>query len=246
VLRFFRSRLLNFNPPILASKKIFVTTPNPELLNMAYGDSNLRQILNSATLAVPDGVGIGFAWRFLGIPGRPVLIKGRVLFMELMKLANKKGWRVFFLGDQAAMEARNVLSRSLKKVAIEATDGPWLDSQGNPKGNKDETKESECISKINEFRPHILFVGFNAPKQEKWVYKWLSRLDIGAAMVVGGTFDYVSGRTALPPNWMDKAGLEWLWRLVRQPWRIGRIINAVVVFPIRVFIYRITHGSLQI
>ena len=245
VLRFFRSKLSNFNPPILASEKISVITPNPELLNMATKSLELKGILNSATVAVPDGVGIDFAWRFLGLPGKLKLIKGRVLFLELMSLANKKAWRVFFLGDKAAEETNKVLSRSLKRVKIEAMDGPWLDSDGNPHGKEDETKETQSISKINEFKPHILFVGFNAPKQEKWVYKWLPRLNVGAAMVVGGTFDYVSGKTQLPPKWMEKVGLEWLWRLIRQPWRIGRIINAVVVFPLRVLISRFNHDSVQ-
>jgi N-acetylglucosaminyldiphosphoundecaprenol N-acetyl-beta-D-mannosaminyltransferase len=112
--------------------------------------------------------------------------------------------------------------------------GPWLDKDANPLGPQNRLVEEKSIARINEFKPHILFVGFNAPKQEKWVYKWLPHLKVGSAMVLGGTFDYFAGRAALPPEWMEKLGLEWLWRLIREPWRAPRIFNAVVVFPIRV------------
>ena len=240
VLRIFRSNLAKFAPPTPSASKLFVVTPNPELINMCQSDSDLLRVVNSATLASPDGVGITFAWKFLGLSGEPTLIKGRELFHELIKLSNKKAWKVFFLGDKTAVETKKVLSRSFKRVAIEAEVGPWLDKEGNPLSEEDERREAEVIAKINQFRPHILFVGFNAPKQEKWVYNWLPRLDAGSAMVVGGTFDYFAGKAVLPPKWMGSLGLEWLWRLIREPWRAGRIFSAVVIFPIRVVVSKFT------
>jgi N-acetylglucosaminyldiphosphoundecaprenol N-acetyl-beta-D-mannosaminyltransferase len=221
------------------SAKIFVVTPNPELINLCQSDRELLKVVNSATLAAPDGVGITFAWRFLGLSGEPSLLKGREIFYGLVKLANKKGWRVSFLGDKTAEGAKNTLLQSLKGLEIQAEEGPWLDSKGNPLNPEENHRDEEVISKINKFRPHILFVGFNAPKQEKWVYKWLPKLDVGSAMVVGGTFDYFAGKATLPPKWMEDAGLEWLWRLIRQPRRIGRIFNAVIVFPIRVVLNKV-------
>ena len=236
VLRIFRSSLTKFAPSVASNSKIFVVTPNPELINMCQSDSELLKVVNSATLASSDGIGITFAWRFLGLSGMPKLIKGRELFYELIKLANKKGWRVFFLGDLTAMGTKKVLTRSFKRVLIEAEEGPWLNKEGNPLGEDDKRKEAQVVARINQFSPQILFVGFNAPKQEKWVYKWLPELNVGSAMVVGGTFDYFAGKTSLPPKWMENLGLEWLWRLIREPWRVGRIFNAVVVFPARVIL----------
>ncbi len=166
-------------------------------------------------------------------------IPGRVMFMQLMGLANKKGLRVFFLGDKNVHHAKEALTRSFKMVKIEAAQGPWLDLEGNPTSADERQREEECIDRINKFGPHILFVGFNAPKQEKWLYKWLPKLNTPAGMVVGGTFDYFSGIADLPPKWMETLGLEWLWRSVRQPWRAGRIIKAVFVFPFLVYISKI-------
>ena len=239
VLRIFRSNLTKFSPPVESNYKIFVVTPNSELVNMCQSDPNLLNVVNSATLASADGVGITFAWRFLGLPGNPTLIKGRELFYELIKLANKMGWRVFLLGDKTAIETKTILSRSFKRVLIKAEEGPLLDNWANPISEKEKRKEEEVVVRINQFKPHILFVGFNAPKQEKWIHKWLPKLDAGSAMVVGGTFDFFAGKAALPPKWLEGLGLEWLWRLIREPWRAGRIFNAVVIFPIRVVLSRL-------
>jgi N-acetylglucosaminyldiphosphoundecaprenol N-acetyl-beta-D-mannosaminyltransferase len=240
VLRFFDSRLTRFSTENKSIPKVFVVTPNPELVNMCQSDGALLKIVNSATLAPIDGVGLTFAWRFLGLAGRPQRIKGRVLFYELIKLANQKGWRVFFLGDKTVKTTKTVLSRNFKRVLIEAEEGPWLDTDANPLNSQERKKESEVVTRINAFGPHILFVGFGVPKQEKWVYKWLPKLNVGSAMVLGGTFDYFAGKAVLPPNWMEKLGLEWLWRLTRQPWRVPRILSAVVAFPLRVLASKIT------
>ena len=73
------------------------------------------------------------------------------------------------------------------------------------------------------------------PKQEKWIYKNVKKLDVKGIIAVGGTFDYVFGKASLPPKWMEEAGLEWLWRLLHEPKRVFRILNAVVIFPLKVW-----------
>jgi N-acetylglucosaminyldiphosphoundecaprenol N-acetyl-beta-D-mannosaminyltransferase len=239
VLRIFRSSLDKFFVPGQIASKIFVVTPNPELINLCQRDLVLREVVNSATFAPPDGVGLVFAWKALGLPGTPKLIKGRELFKSLVELANKKSWRVFLLGDKTALKTKEVLLRSFKNIIIEAEEGPWLDKEANPLSSEDKVKEEKVVAQINRFKPQMLFVGFGVPKQEKWVYKWLPRLDAGSAMVVGGTFDYFAGKAALPPEFLEKVGLEWLWRLIRQPWRAPRILSAVVVFPFRVLASKI-------
>ncbi len=171
------------------------------------------------------------------------IIKGREFFLELMKLANKKDWRVFLLGGEegAAKKATKNLQKSLKRVVLESAEGPMLDENAIPVSKGDVKIEKDVVRKINKLRPHILFVALGAPKQEKWLDKWMENLDIGGAMVVGGTFDYMAKKTALPPKWMEKLGLEWLWRLMSQPGRAKRIFTAFPLFPLRVYWYRLIH-----
>lgn len=265
-----RAKVLAFVRFSLAKKtKFSIFTPNPEIVLASTKDKELARILGRASLALPDGIGLSMANRFLSLssPKNMLLrvpvcffqgigvglatfinrdwlykglrpIKGREMFLDLIKLSNKKGWKVFFLGGRKGIgeKAAVALKKNYKKVKIEYFQGPELDSDGSPMREIDRNLEKEAIEEINEFRPQILFIAFGAPKQEKWIDKWISRLHIGGAMVVGGTFDYVFG---LPPKWMSESGLEWVWRLVREPKRIGRIINAAIVFPLRVFLYKL-------
>ncbi|MBI4153402.1 WecB/TagA/CpsF family glycosyltransferase [Candidatus Woesebacteria bacterium] len=254
------------------NSKFSIFTPNPEIVLAAEGDKNLKEALKKASLAIPDGVGLSQAARFLSLPAPKniilrvltcfiqglwvglatffarewlqealPIIKGRELFMDLIKLSNKKGWRVFFLGGKGeeAKGAGEKLGRSYKRVRIAYAQGPMLNSEAKPVRQKDKDNESYVIEQINEFKPHILFVGFGAPEQEKWLIKWLPSLDIGGGMVVGGTFRYISGQAKLPPGWMEEFGLEWVYRLIREPWRIKRVLTAFPVFPLKVFFYKL-------
>lgn len=173
------------------------------------------------------------------------LIRGRDMFLELVKLANKEQWKVYLLGGEGkvAQDSADFLRKSLRKVKIMFNSGPILDKRGRPVKKQDNLKEKEVVEQINKFKPHLLFVAFGAPKQEIWVNKWLSKLNIGGAMVVGGTFDYISGKAKLPPAWMEKLDLEWLWRLITQPRRVGRILTAFPLFPIKVFWYKMQLSS---
>ncbi len=273
VLRFVRERLRKFDKKEPKKDSFLVVTPNPEMVVRAEKDEIFANILNSADLSLPDGIGLSAADKFMSLPApknrilrAPVLlvqgfivglavlfkgdwlmenlelIKGREMFLELMKLANKKEWRVFLLGgeDGAAKKAADNLGKSLKRVVIKFTDGPIMDDDANPTSDRNTLIEKKTIQSINTFRPHLLFVAFGAPKQEKWLNKWLKKLDIGGAMVIGGTLDYMAQRTSLPPKWVEKLGLEWLWRLLLQPGRARRIMTAFPIFPIKVFWHKLS------
>lgn len=220
---------------ITDSVNFYILTPNPEIILMSQKNQKLKNALNETDLSIPDGVGLKFA-----IPGLNV-IKGRQLFTELIKLANEKGWKVFLLGglDGEAALASSKLKIKHQKLNIEYAQGPKLDNDLEPATEIDKKLQKEAIEKINKFAPQLLFVAFGNPKQEIWVHEHYSKLNIGGAMAVGGAFRYIAGLSKLPPKWMAGRGLEWLYRLITEPRRIGRIWNAVIVFPLRVFISKI-------
>jgi len=195
-----------------------IFTANPELLVMTERDRDLRKIVNSADLVIPDGVGLKYAAKFLHRTDLNI-IPGRKLFVKLLALARKNNWQVLFLGGKGI---KNVFA------------GPVLDEDGEPKTAKEAKIQKEVIQKINEIKPDLLFVGFGMPKQEKWIDKNVEKLDVKGIMAVGGTFDYVFGKARLPPEWLEKLGLEWLWRLLHEPKRAPRILNAVIIFPLKI------------
>lgn len=252
-------------------EKFFVVTPNPEIVMLAQTDKHLAEVINSADISVPDGIGLAAAGKFLELPnpddkakrllvnfaqglgvGFSVLfdkdwltqdlkiIKGRDLFLDLIKQANKKGWRAYFLGGKGeeAIGTKKELEKTYKKIEIKADKGPLFDNEARPVNKKEEKKEKKVIEEIIEFKPHLLFVALEFPKQEKWVYRWYKELDIGGAMVVGGTFRYLAGDAKLPPKWLEEKGLEWLWRLLTEPKRAKRIFAAFPKFPLEVFLYK--------
>jgi N-acetylglucosaminyldiphosphoundecaprenol N-acetyl-beta-D-mannosaminyltransferase len=228
---------------IAHNRKFFIVTPNPEIVLASTKNNLLKEALNSANFSIPDGVGLSYASKFLF--GKSLnIIPGRILFEKLIELANKKGWKVFFLGGwkgEAEKAAEN-LRKNYKNVKIETFSGPKLGNDGIPVSERDKDLQKQAINLINKSEARLLFVAFGHPKQEIWIYRNLKYLDIGGAMVVGGTFRYIAGITPLPPKWMEAAGLEWLYRLITEPRRLGRIINASVVFPLRIFWFKVTRS----
>lgn len=215
----------------LALAQKFFSLPNPKSRLLRF------PVLFFEGLLVGFGIFIDRGWAI----GSLKVIKGREMFLDLAKLANKKHWKIFLLGGRKGegQEAAEILKRGLKGIKIECANGPLLSPIGEPVTLNDREDEKRIIEEINKFAPQILFVGLGAPRQEKWTAKWLPKLNVGGAMVVGGAFNYISGRASLPPKWMENYGLEWLWRLVTQPWRFVRIFNATVVFPLKVFQYKL-------
>ena len=217
---------------ITHNDKFYIVTPNPELVLMAQRNTKLEKALNGAALAIPDGVGLKLAIPDLNI------IKGRELFSDLIALAAKKNWKVFLLGglgDEARMAAKKI-KQKYGNIKILSDSGWKLNKYAEPSSEIDRELQKEAIGKINKFAPQLLFVAFGNPKQEIWIHENLSKLNIEGAMAVGGAFRYLAGLVDLPPKWMDEAGLEWLWRLLTEPRRLGRIMRATVVFPVKVLL----------
>ncbi|MEK7143130.1 MAG: WecB/TagA/CpsF family glycosyltransferase [Patescibacteria group bacterium] len=211
---------------IVKGKPAQIVTVNPEFIVVAQKDIQFKKILNQADLALPDGVGLILAGRILGTPLKE-RITGVDLTWAICKLAEDRGYSVFFLGGIRGV-AKETASR-IKKIHSR------LLVAGYYEGKPNDAKTWDAIERV---RPNILFVAFGAPKQDKFIYDLIhsSRISHNPSLSigVGGTFDYIAGRIPRAPEWLRNLGLEWLYRFYSEPWRIKRIFKAVIVFPILV------------
>ncbi len=196
---------------------------------LAQDDPEFKKILNSADLAIADGVGLRFAQQIQNLKSQFTnksqktnfkkleIIPGRKLVEEILKL---KKYKFFFLGG------RNKVAEAMAKKYGGASD-PGHDDIKSQIQNPKSQINLKIINKINNYKPDILLVAYGAPYQEKWLYANRYALNAKVAMGVGGVFDYLTGRAALPPEWINRLGLEWLWRLVHEPWRWRRQLSLI-------------------
>jgi N-acetylglucosaminyldiphosphoundecaprenol N-acetyl-beta-D-mannosaminyltransferase len=220
----------------------------PDGIGIAVADKYLRLKAPSEKflrfpVSLAQGIGVGSAilFRKKWLQSDITIIKGREFFIDLIRMAHDHKWRVFLVGSKngVAEQAAKNLHKVFKRVSFRAMDGPDLNNQGLPVNVPSEDLEKQIIININEFRPHLLFIAFQNPKQEKWLDRWIGELKVGAAMVVGGTLDYAAGTSKLPPRHFSH-GFEWLWRLVTQPGkRLKRVWNATVLFPLHIFKHKL-------
>lgn len=191
-------------------EKKYIVTPNPEIIVSANQDIQYKTILNNANLSIPDGVGLKLSGKIKNhIPG--------VDFMEeLIKHCSDWGATVGLLGGASgvAEKAAECLRKKYPGVKI-----IFAESGGEV---NEEGKLRKLSKKLKLLNCDILFVAFGPPKQEKWIARNLKTLDVKVAMSVGGSLDYISGALPRAPVILRKFGLEWLFRLIIQPWRIKR------------------------
>ena len=214
------------------AKQCYIVTPNPEICLYAEKDEQCRQILNNSFLSLPDGFGLKIGARLLGQK-----LKNRVtgvdFTLELMKLAIKENWRVFLFGgeERVALECKRVLEEKYRELKIAGTMSGIM---------QNEMSNVKIINAINESKADILLVALGAPFQERWIAENLAHLStVKLAIGIGGTFDFIAGRVKRAPRLIRQLGLEWLWRLLVQPWRIKRIYNAVLKFVVVVLKWRL-------
>ncbi len=202
---------------------------NPEAVVRAQHDPSFAHALQHASLALTDGFGIQLAAKLLKLPP-PARHTGVECVQYLCSLAVTHGWNVYLFGGRGdtAERATHRLRQQFPGLSISGEEGIPKKEQGTR--NKEQYIE-EAMKHIQLFTTQILFVALGQPKQELWIAEHLSRMpSVKIAMGVGGAFDFLAGNVARAPDFMRANGLEWLWRLIRQPWRIFRIINATVRF----------------
>jgi len=202
-----------------------ICTVNPEFVMIAQRDPNFYNILNRADLCLADGIGLLYAARVVRdkLPGR---VTGSDGVPKIAALAAQQGWRLYLLGA-----ADGVADRAAAALRLQY---PGLQIVGTYSGSPHADEEDEIVERVNAATPDILLVAYGAPAQDKWIARNAPRLNAKVAMGVGGTFDYLAGDVPMAPTWMRQAGLEWLYRLIRQPWRARRQLR-LPMFVLAVF-----------
>jgi N-acetylglucosaminyldiphosphoundecaprenol N-acetyl-beta-D-mannosaminyltransferase len=190
-----------------------IVTVNAEMLVAAYEDPALGQILNAADLNVADSVGVMLAARALGLRLRE-RVTGSDGIYRLATHCAQRGYRPFLLG--AAPGVAEVVAERL--VAA----NPDLEVAGAYAGSPDPKDEDDILDRVRATAPDLLFVAYGVPVEEKWIARNQARLGVPVMIGVGGSFDFVAGLTKRAPVWMRRMGLEWLHRLIREPWRWRR------------------------
>ncbi|MCT4542488.1 MAG: WecB/TagA/CpsF family glycosyltransferase [Vallitalea sp.] len=204
--------------------KYKIYTPNPEFVMMSIEDEEFKGILNKGDLVIPDGIGIVIASKILGkkIPER---VAGYDLVQNVFKRIKKTNRTVYLLGasEGVAIKAADKMREIHKGLKI----------VGVHDGYFDENEEKNIMESINTLKPDLLLVGLGAPRQEKWIDNNIHKLNIKVAIGVGGSFDGMAGNVKRAPLIFQKLGLEWFYRLIKQPSRITRMIK-LPVFLIKV------------
>ncbi|MFP4322009.1 MAG: WecB/TagA/CpsF family glycosyltransferase [Anaerolineales bacterium] len=193
-----------------------VCTINPEFLVMAQENAAFRAVLQRSALNVIDGWGTALALRWRGVPV-PERVTGSDGVPRIVARAAECGWRLFLLGaaEGVAAEAARIFERQHPGVQI----------VGTYAGSPAPEDAAQIIARINNSGADILLVAYGAPAQDIWIETHRDKLHVTMAMGIGGTLDFVTGRVPRAPRWMRRIGLEWLFRLYKQPWRWRRMLR---------------------
>lgn len=195
-------------------RSAYVVTPNPEIVMACWQDPSAQNAVKNADLVLPDGIGVIYGAKILGTP-----LKSKVPGIDfatalLKRMAQEQG-RVFLFGAKpgVAQSAGEKMESQFPGLCVCGThDGYFQDDE-------------PIIDEINEAKPDLLFVCLGAPKQEIWMQKNASRLNVGLMAGLGGSLDVFAGTAKRAPVFFQKLGLEWFYRLVREPWRFRRMMK---------------------
>ncbi|KKQ55152.1 MAG: N-acetylglucosaminyldiphosphoundecaprenol N-acetyl-beta-D-mannosaminyltransferase [Parcubacteria group bacterium GW2011_GWA2_38_13] len=210
--------------------KHHIVTPNPEFLVLARNDKEFKDIINKADISVADGFGLILASKFL-YKKNLIRITGNDMAEILSQISAENNYPIFFLGGErgVAEKASQKLLQKFPNMRVAGT----IDEKifRDPKNI-----DREVIDAINLSKAKILFVALPHGKQEKLIYYNLPKFQtVVLAIGIGGVFDFLSGNRKRAPLFMQRIGLEWLYRLMQEPKRWKRIYNAVIVFPLLIF-----------
>ncbi len=194
-----------------------VYTPNVDHVVIAENDPRFARAYERVDLSFADGMPLLVVSKLRGTP-LPAKVSGSDFVMPLMERAALRGWRVYFLGGAEGIgaKARDILTARFPKLEIVGTDSARVDIDATP-----EARAAE-IARVSEARPDVVLVALGAPKQEIWIDQVADALAPAVLIGVGASLDFVAGASKRAPEWVSKAGLEWLHRLAHDPVRLWR------------------------
>lgn len=190
-----------------------IVTPNPEMIVSSERDRELRTILNNADLRLPDGISMVVVSRLLARPLRE-RVTGIDFLLRAAELSARRGYKLFLLGSApgVAEAAADQLVKTYPDLKICGTHHGYFKPEDEP----------GIITQIQDARPDILFAGLGAGRQEKWLHAHLKEMNVPAAMGVGGSLDVIAGIKKRAPRIIQMLYIEWLYRLITEPWRWKR------------------------
>jgi len=214
----------------------YVVTPNPEMVVLAHADAEFRRALNEAVMALPDGIGLVLACR--AVYGLRLKRVTGIDFLVTLLTDLPKQHSFFFLGATSSVltKATEIAKKKFHATVAGAFAPPLGTYQyQNSFSVLNDHEHEAVIERIQKTKPTVLIVALGHGQQEKWMHTFLKDCpSVKVAIGVGGSLDILAGRVRRAPKLMRRFGVEWLWRLLREPWRINRIRRAIIGFPLLV------------
>ena len=207
---------------VSGDKTSVMFTPNSEIVQSCIEDNSLYEVINSADLIIPDGIGVVYAAKILKTPLKQK-VPGCEVAEKLIEYAASTGDGVFFFGGGKKTEEREAVGVMAAQKMCEEYKG--LNVVGTRDGYFSEEDVPSIIEEINNSGAKILFVCLGAPKQEKWIFNNRDKLKVAFAAGLGGTLDVFAGTAKRAPKFFLKTNLEWFYRLLCMPSRIGRMMK---------------------
>jgi N-acetylglucosaminyldiphosphoundecaprenol N-acetyl-beta-D-mannosaminyltransferase len=213
---------------LIDGKQHYIVTPNPEIVLAAGRDEEYFYVINNADLAIPDGAGLKIAAWLVGKNISRVI--GADLLLDILALAQENQLRVAIGNWRDGLSTNKEISQAIEnifqQISVKVFSIKRIDNQVE-------------LPEIKEYQPDIFLVNLGAPWQEKFIFHNLPNLSsVKLAVGLGGAFDFLTGKARRAPFFFRFIGLEWLWRLLKQPQRLKRIINATAVFTYKVFVWK--------
>ncbi|OJV81850.1 MAG: beta-1,4-N-acetyl- mannosaminyltransferase [Bacteroidia bacterium 44-10] len=200
----------------ISSSKKLITTLNAHSFNTLKKDAAFREALQASDMLLPDGISVVMAVRLLQ-DKKIRKIAGDDLFRYEMERVHSNNGKCFFLGSS------ETTLNLIKERAQKEFPGLQVYSYSPPyKPQFTEEENKHMVDAVNHVEPDVLFVGMTAPKQEKWAFAHFEQLKAGHICCIGAVFDFYAGTVKRAPSWMVNAGMEWFYRLVREPRRMWK------------------------
>jgi len=195
----------------------FIITANVDHLIVRRKDKKFENAYKNARLVVPDGMPLVWASKFLGNPIKE-RITGTDLLMNISELSAEKGYSIFLLGAAKGVAEKlgRVLQDKYPKLRIVGISSPRFGFE------KDRIENEKVMSFIRDKSVDILFTALGSPKGEKWIRENYRSLNVTLSLNIGAVFDFVAGKIARAPLWIQRCGFEWLWRLIKEPRRLWK------------------------